>query len=150
MSTERPPELTAPPEGDDAAARPDQHSIDVVQNIPGARRLLATWFATIGLDQDGGADLHLAVGELVTNAVRHGKAPIRLTMTKRLDRIRIEVHDHGGGRPAIRPVQITGPNRGGWGLRMVDQLVDAWGTTTTGDLTTVWVEQPLSRINGRS
>ena len=85
----------------------------------------------------------LAVGEVVTNAVVHGKAPIRLVMTHRPYRIRIEVHDAGGGHPAIRPIQRTGPDAGGWGLHMVDQLVDTWGTHTSHSTTTVWIEQPI-------
>ncbi len=108
------------------------------------RRLLDSWLVGCHLHRDG-ADLKLAVGELVANAVRHGKGPIRLIIAKLPDRVRVSVHDHGGGHPAIRPVVTTGPNAGGWGLRLVDELVDAWGTTTTGHSTTVWVEQAWGR-----
>jgi anti-sigma regulatory factor (Ser/Thr protein kinase) len=41
--------------------------------------------------------IELAVGELVTNAVRHGKEPIELIMALLADWVRVEVHDHGGG-----------------------------------------------------
>jgi anti-sigma regulatory factor (Ser/Thr protein kinase) len=126
---------------------PVQQTFDAVsETVPLARRVLDAWLSSWDL---GGhhADLELAVGELVTNAVRHGKPPIRLVMAKLPDRIRVEVHDCGGGRPAIRPARQTGPDAGGWGLRIVDQLVDTWGTDTSGDNTSVWVEQALPPSN---
>lgn len=45
--------------------------------------------------------------------------------------------------PSGRPVRTTGPNPGGWGLRMVDEIADSWGTSTIGDHTTVWIELTL-------
>jgi anti-sigma regulatory factor (Ser/Thr protein kinase) len=113
----------------------------VSATIPRARHLLTRWLEGCGLANSD--DLILAVGELITNAVRHGKGPIHLTLTNLPNRIRVEVHDQGGGHPAIRPIQPTGPDAGGWGLRMVDKLVDTWGTTTTGNHTMVWIEHAL-------
>ena len=79
----------------------------------------------------------------MSNAVRHGRAPIGITLSRHPDRLRIEVSDHGGGRPAVREVQHAGTNPGGWGLRFVDHLADTWGTHTTGGVTVVWLERLL-------
>lgn len=111
----------------------------VPEAIPRARHLVADRLRAWGLD--GFVDaIELAVAELVTNAVRHGKGPIELVVAMLPDRVRLEVHDHGGGQPAIRPIRRTGPAMGGWGLRMVDQIVDAWGTDVHPGRTVVWIE----------
>jgi anti-sigma regulatory factor (Ser/Thr protein kinase) len=112
-----------------------------------ARRFVAgvlqAWGYGALAGERGIEDLRLAVGELVSNAVRHGRAPIGITLSRHPDRVRIEVRDHGGGRPAVREVEPTGANPGGWGLRFVDHLADTWGTHTTGGITVVWLERLL-------
>ena len=112
------------------------------ETVARARRVLTGWLA--GSDIDHVSDLTLAVGELVANAVRHGKAPIRLLMARHAGKVRVEVHDHGGGRPALRALQTTGPGAGGWGLRFVEQVTDRWGTYTRDGLTVVWVERVIT------
>jgi hypothetical protein len=64
------------------------------------------------------------------------------------DRVRLEVHDHGGGRPTVRPIHPAGPNIAGWGLRIVDQLVDVWGTDVRPDRTIAWIEHVHPRTGG--
>jgi anti-sigma regulatory factor (Ser/Thr protein kinase) len=112
-----------------------------------ARRFVAgvldSWGYGALFGNHGVEDLKLAVGELMTNAVRHGKEPIRISLTRHPDRVRIEVQDHGGGHPAIREIQPTGAQPGGWGLRFVDRLADAWGTHTIDEVTVVWLERLL-------
>lgn len=85
--------------------------------------------------------LELVVGELVANAVRYGTGPMEVAMAAHSGRVRVEVHDRGGGRPVLRAVEPTGRAIGGWGLRMVDQLVDAWGSDVSDGRTVVWVEK---------
>ena len=91
--------------------------------------------------------LEVAVGEVFTNAVSHGAGPIEVVLAELADRLRVEVRDQGGGHPAIRPVQISGPEVGGWGLRLVDELVDSWGAEVSAGSTTVWVEHALPTRN---
>lgn len=85
----------------------------------------------------------LLVSELVTNVVRHtpkGRSLAAADMRVRLysDRVRVEVRDDGPGfRPRPRtPDQDTGS---GWGLHLVGELADAWGTEP-GVQNCVWFE----------
>ena len=144
MSSDSPARNGNQPRRHDSRPRQVQETFDAAatETVQRARRLLHVWLDSHHLDSLR-TDILLAVGELITNAVVHGRAPIRLVMTHRPDRIRIEVRDAGGGHPAIRPIQRTGPDAGGWGLHMVDQLVDTWGTHTSHSTTTVWIEQPI-------
>jgi anti-sigma regulatory factor (Ser/Thr protein kinase) len=82
----------------------------------------------------------LAVSELVTNAVIHGRGDVELTLTANDGTIRIEVTDQGGGQPKLVPqgAHIVGA---GWGLHLVDALADQWGSVRNGVSTSVWMER---------
>jgi anti-sigma regulatory factor (Ser/Thr protein kinase) len=86
-------------------------------------------------------DLKLLVTELVDNAYKHGRGQIRLRIVPLADRIRIEVIDEGQG--AAIKIRENGPERGGWGLRLVDGLALAWGAYE--GTTHVWVDLPIKR-----
>ncbi|HEV2075079.1 MAG TPA: ATP-binding protein, partial [Thermoleophilaceae bacterium] len=81
----------------------------------------------------------LLVSELVTNSVRHGggeRVRLKLQVPEE-GRLRCEVTDDGPGfTPAPRDRAATEP--GGWGLVLVDQLVDKWGVQD--GRTKVWFE----------
>jgi anti-sigma regulatory factor (Ser/Thr protein kinase) len=79
-------------------------------------------------------DAEIVVSELVANALRHGRAPITLTVTMRDGRCRIGVEDHGQGRPAFRRPGESG----GWGLHVIERLADRWGVGQGN--TQVWCE----------
>lgn len=86
----------------------------------------------------------LLVSELVTNSVRHGDGDrVSLVLDASAgSRLRCEVRDGGTGfKPLPRRRAETEP--GGWGLVLVDRLVDSWGVR--GDPTTkVWFELSAS------
>ncbi len=87
------------------------------------------------------SDATLLVSELVTNAFRHAGRPqgdpIGLRVELRGRVLRIEVTDLGAGRtPAIR---LPGDD-GGWGLRIVEEVADRWGTTDAASGKVVWFE----------
>jgi anti-sigma regulatory factor (Ser/Thr protein kinase) len=101
------------------------------------------------LDGLGGAlpdgrmrDVRLLVSELVTNAVRHadltGGDVIDLVVQLADHKLRVEVHDPGGGfvpsAPSPDPARPSG-----WGLYLVAQLADRWGVDSD-DRTLVWFE----------
>ena len=85
--------------------------------------------------------LQLLVSEVITNAIRHGELrpddEIYLNMSFRPGVLRVEIIDRGKGfEPTIPPVPGS---RSGWGLYLLDQLADRWGTERT-DRTSVWFE----------
>ena len=83
-------------------------------------------------------DMTLLVSELITNGVKYGgEGPVRLEITNEPDRIRAEIVDQGVG---FTPVERDGDlsRVGGWGLHLVEELTDRWGTYEGS--THVWFE----------
>ena len=83
-------------------------------------------------------DMTLLVSELVTNSVKYGgDGPVRLEITNENDKIRTEIIDQGVG---FTPVERDGDlsREGGWGLHLVEELTDRWGTYEGS--THVWFE----------
>ncbi|MCU1594554.1 MAG: hypothetical protein JWO12_1946 [Frankiales bacterium] len=67
----------------------------------------------------------LIVSELVTNAVRHGRPPVRLGLHRRDSAVRIEVHDCA---PDLSGEPASGEDaESGRGLEIVRALSDAFG-----------------------
>ncbi|GGW37621.1 hypothetical protein GCM10010503_12050 [Streptomyces lucensis JCM 4490] len=102
-----------------------------------ARRLV-----TAQLDDWAVADLadaaELLVSELVTNALRHTRGPLRLNLRLSGTRLLCEVED----TEPVDPVRGTGdPDaEGGRGVELVGLLADAWGSTRTATGKTIWFE----------
>jgi anti-sigma regulatory factor (Ser/Thr protein kinase) len=91
-----------------------------------------------GLPEHVLPDMTLLVSELVTNSVKYGgEGPVRLEITRSDETIRTEIVDQGVG---FTPVERDGDlsRVGGWGLHLVDQLTDDWGTYEGS--THVWFE----------
>jgi anti-sigma regulatory factor (Ser/Thr protein kinase) len=83
-------------------------------------------------------DMTLLVSELITNGVKYGgDGPVRLEITRSDDAIRTEIVDQGVG---FTPVERDGDlsRVGGWGLHLVEELTDRWGTYEGS--THVWFE----------
>ena len=83
--------------------------------------------------------LVLAVSEMVSNAVLHGDGQVEVTVGADDERIRLEVWDDGGGRPAMRASDPTGAVPGGWGLHLGDEGADEWGPDRVDGRTRVWL-----------
>ncbi len=63
---------------------------------------------------------------------------IELALSWNVDRVRLEVTDHGPGFQMIDPEPE--PERpGGWGLALVETISDRWGIER-GERTRVWFE----------
>lgn len=69
-------------------------------------------------------DVLLVLSELVTNALRHGSAPVRVRLTVCPLAVAIAVEDGGGGTPSV--VRRTPRDEGGRGLRLVERLASSW------------------------
>ncbi|MFL5827213.1 MAG: SpoIIE family protein phosphatase [Thermoleophilaceae bacterium] len=106
-----------------------------------ARRTLDSLGESLGEPLFGA--LRLVVTELVTNSVKYGIVDpgdlIGLRVVVSADRVRVEVSDPGASFEPPPP----GPRPGGtsgWGLAIVDRLVDRWGIELDVDGKTVWLE----------
>jgi len=81
-------------------------------------------------------DAELAISEVVTNAVLHGREPVTLRIKIEGDGIRVEVHDGSPVSPAfsmIDPTAVTGR-----GLMLVSAVADCWGVDPDETGKTVW------------
>lgn len=109
------------------------------------RRKLAEW----GLERAAREDILLVTGELLANALGHGRPPVRVVFTEtRTDEgrfLHIEVTDGGHGLDAGR-VRATWRHPsfsladGGRGLLIVDTLAESWGDVPTTGGHTVWAD----------
>lgn len=90
-------------------------------------------------DPDGAVldDLLLAVEELASNGLRHGRAPVRVRAVRLATALLLDVSD---GDPYRWPAPAVGrdPALGGMGLRIVAHLTTDRGWTVTGDRKHVW------------
>jgi len=85
----------------------------------------------------------LVVTELVSNAVRHARTQIQVTLHRRAHELRIEVHDNSPESP--RPAKaVRSTSEGGRGLIVVAALTTAWGATHTATGKIVWATLALT------
>jgi len=103
-----------------------------------ARRALDGQLAYLGPDAE--ARMRLALSEVVTNAVRHGHLhpdeQIQVAIDLNDARARVEVRQR---TPAAADVDRARDDDGGFGLQLVEELTDAWGTEP-GPPGVVWFE----------
>ncbi|MEZ3179089.1 ATP-binding protein [Streptomyces pimonensis] len=121
------------------------------RSVPGARafarQVLEDWGVRARTD-----DVLLCVSELATNALLHGVPPGRgflLRLLPYADGVRVEVHDSGGGVPAVPKGE---PDEGGRGLLLVAGLADTWGVGERAPGKVVWCEfatAPAARTPSR-
>jgi anti-sigma regulatory factor (Ser/Thr protein kinase) len=143
------PEGAGPTEHDPARATggtlsDERHAAGVFERdaaeVRRARNLVRSSLSAWGLAHQIPA-LELAVSELVTNALVHGSGDIEVQLTASHDVIRLVVADRGSHeRPHIDRRADEG-GVGGWGLQVVEQLADAWGTVSDRGQTHVWMER---------
>jgi anti-sigma regulatory factor (Ser/Thr protein kinase) len=112
-----------------------------------ARHFVGSTLAAWGLDDERSA-MELAVSELVSNAIQHGAGDVRVCLDHACDRVHLEVSDEGGGQPVMSEFPPTAGQIGGWGLRFVDELADAWGADAAAGLTRVWLDKRTTPGNG--
>ncbi|MGV9422372.1 SpoIIE family protein phosphatase [Streptomyces sp. NPDC003674] len=79
----------------------------------------------------------LIVSELVTNAIRYARSPIRLRLV-RGTRLTCEVSDASDTAPRLRHARST--DEGGRGLFLVARLAHQWGARHEADGKVIWAE----------
>ncbi|MFJ9822450.1 ATP-binding protein [Streptomyces sp. NPDC101151] len=82
----------------------------------------------------------LLASELVTNALRHTRGPLRLNLQVRDSRLRCEVEDADSTGP-VRVV-VDADAEGGRGTELLDLLAEGWGSIRTATGKTTWFELP--------
>ncbi|MFD4143461.1 ATP-binding protein [Streptomyces sp. NPDC058572] len=109
------------------------------RSVPAAREFVRATAVDWGVDARLD-DLLLCASELATNALVHGVPPgrgYRVRMWLHGDGIlRLEVHDSGDGRPAVREPD----EESGRGLLLVTALADKWGVDGRAPGKVVWCE----------
>ena len=121
----------------------DLHLLATPRAASQARRHVHGLLSSNGCTEDDLAVVVLLASELVTNAVRHGAAPIVLRLQHWGASVRVEVRDAGD---AFRPASAGGWDltaEGGRGLALVEALATSWGSTVRADMPigkTVWFE----------
>jgi anti-sigma regulatory factor (Ser/Thr protein kinase) len=85
-------------------------------------------------------DLALVVTELVTNALRHGRRPVQLSVSERTGQLLVEVSDAGQEDPSFPVPRPRTPTdaESERGLLLVDSLADACGVRREGAGKRVW------------
>ncbi|MFI6931012.1 ATP-binding protein [Streptomyces sp. NPDC050287] len=116
------------------------------QSVPAARAFTREALSDWGAGQRS-YDIVLCVSELATNALVHGVPPGRGFLLRLLPLpydagVRVEVHDSGGGLPAVP--QGKASDEGGRGLLLVSELADKWGVGEREPGKTVWCEFVLT------
>ncbi|NBM20546.1 PAS domain S-box protein [Streptomyces sp. GC420] len=81
-------------------------------------------------------DARLLASEVLTNAVRHARGPIRLRLRHTEHELTVEVTDRSPQLPHVR-LAGTG-DESGRGLALVDTLAGSWGTRPAEDGKTIW------------
>jgi anti-sigma regulatory factor (Ser/Thr protein kinase) len=102
--------------------------VDDVSDFIGLRHAVGERLARLGGDPDRVEDLHLAIDEMSSNAVRHGGPPVRLRLWASADRVVCRISDRGAGMDdpfaGYGPAHGTDLSRGGMGLWLARQLCD--------------------------
>ena len=102
------------------------------------RGRLAVLMAEWGLVDEAGEPTLLVVTELVSNAVDHARAPVRLVVEFLGGSVRVEVYDASSEPPRLQPHDPLRTR--GRGLQMVEMLSTTWGWTDTSTGKVVWAE----------
>jgi anti-sigma regulatory factor (Ser/Thr protein kinase) len=107
-----------------------------------ARRWVVDVCGEIGRD-DLRENAELAMSEVVTNAILHGKGPVTVRLRGTRDHPRVEVRDASSEPPALTsddtiPDLIDELPTFGRGLAIVASFSEAWGAERDGDGKLVW------------
>lgn len=83
----------------------------------------------------------IVIGELLTNAMRHGAPPYWLTVAVEDEDTKVIVHDGSADLPARRDRRPE-EEIGGFGLNVVAQIARTWGSASYDGGKRVWAAIP--------
>lgn len=104
--------------------------------VPLARKLLSERMAN-GWPAGVCRAARVVATELLSNAVRHGRGPVTLSVNLRRNGLAVEVGDGSSLAPVLRE-NASMLDESGRGLLMVDQLSAGWGYWTVPGYKVVW------------
>ncbi|GAA2445932.1 SpoIIE family protein phosphatase [Streptomyces macrosporus] len=105
--------------------------------VPDARRLVSDTMHAWGLGRLA-TDMMLIADELVANAVRHARTPLRMELRRTEDRIMLEVTDSSTEEPRL--MKSAPQDFGHRGIFLVDAIATRWGTRRVEGGKVVWAE----------
>ena len=110
------------------------------------RRRLRRWTEMHRVGGDDAQAILIAVGEAVTNALKHGAPPVRVLGWTADGLARVHVHDRGSRPiPATAGYHRPSPELGhGYGLWIIRQLADIVTTHSDSSGTTIALDFPLA------
>lgn len=138
---ERPWQQTPPPTGEHCWS----WSPAGLEDLARVRRELLghlTGAALGDLDADRVRECVLALDELMSNGLRHGRAPVEVEVCAAPEGLLLLVSDRAADEPP-RPTSTRDPGQGGMGLGMIAEASVVCGWLPRGDLKTVWAVMPL-------
>jgi anti-sigma regulatory factor (Ser/Thr protein kinase) len=108
-------------------------------DLPAMRHRLRTHRTGLGRSRDDVDLMLIAVGEVVTNALQHGRAPCRIRAWEadRVLHVRVDDHGHSPGLAAAGYWRPASPASDRMGLWVARQLADVLHTQTSPTGTTV-------------
>jgi anti-sigma regulatory factor (Ser/Thr protein kinase) len=102
--------------------------VDDVSDFIGLRHAVGARLAALDGSPDLVEDLHLAIDEMASNAVRHGGPPVQLRLWASGDRVVCRISDRGPGMDdpfaGYGPAHGADLSQGGMGLWLARQLCD--------------------------
>ncbi|MFE0626304.1 SpoIIE family protein phosphatase [Streptomyces sp. NPDC058864] len=105
--------------------------------VSAARKHVTAQLTAWGLDEATPTTVLIA-SELVTNAIRHARPPVRLRLIRCATSLTCEVTDGGTTSPRLRRARTF--DESGRGLFIVAQLTQRWGTRHHPQGKTIWAE----------
>jgi anti-sigma regulatory factor (Ser/Thr protein kinase) len=132
---------------------PDDPAVDVVlhtaEQLRDLRRVVRDWISRLPVHaQDVAVSragfVLVAVGEAATNALQHGRPPVRVTAWAVGNRVRVRVDDHGaGGIPVTAGYRAPAEGGTGIGLLLARSVADTVRVGAEAGTTNVSLEFPL-------
>jgi anti-sigma regulatory factor (Ser/Thr protein kinase) len=141
----RPWVLARPPRGSGCRSWSPQH----LRDLPRVRREFRSWVTSAVEDGPEARENRieesvLALDELMSNALRHGRAPVEVEVCASEGGVLLSVADRAAEDPP-RPTSTRDPSEGGMGLGMIADFALDCGWFAPGDQKVVWAVMP-SRV----
>lgn len=119
------------------------------KNVPLARNAIATFARLCGFSRDDVADIKIAAGEALSNAVEHGHArrssgfSVRCSLED--DELRIEIRDNGDGFvPEATRIHAASEQRDrGFGIMLMRHLMDGVQFDRNGMCVRLYRRRPI-------